>query len=182
MRDNTWRNGNVKFQLSSLPSILLERSGLKPLSVVLDEQVGAEIVLLVTEPEGQVNDFQGIDAIDFFVKSGLVSTTYGPVFWLLFIFSEPNTNEKITYENVVNPKNLQQMSIYWRLAEQKYWHVVIADEQGKVVNFFEFQNTYGLSDIIQQVQKACAELDVSDFLAAKSEYECEYSVEELLEM
>jgi hypothetical protein len=115
------------------------------------------------------------------MKSGLVNTSYGPVCFLLFYFPSPATGQRVTYENIVNPKDKQQVSIYIQLAEQKYWHVVITDNNGEVLNFFEFPNIYGLADTLKQVQQVCAELHVSNFMAAKVEYEATYSIEELLE-
>ncbi len=181
MIDNKWRHGKVQLELPPLPPVLLTSSGIKPVSFVLDQRVGPEIVLLLTEPREQAKEFEGRDITGFFMKSGLVNTSYGPVYWLLFYFPSPANGQRVTYENVVNPKDKQQVFIYRQLAEQKYWHVVIADNQGEVLNFFEFPNNYGLSDALKQVQQVCSELHVSDFMAAKAEYEATYSIEELLE-
>ena len=181
MIDNKWRHGEVRLELPPLPSVLLTSSGIKPISFVLDQRIGPEIVLLITEPREQAKEFEGRNITGFFMKSGLVNTSYGPVCFLLFYFPSPDTGLRVTYENIVNPKDEQQVSIYRQLAEQKYWHVVIADNDGEVLNFFEFHNIYGLADTLKQVQQVCSELHVSDFMAAKAEYELTYSIEELLE-
>ena len=181
MLNNKWRHGKVLLELPPLPPALLESSGIKPVTFTLDQEIGSEIVLLITESKEQAKEFEGRDVTGFFTKSGLTRTSYGPVFWLLFYFPSPATGQRVIYENVVNPKDKRQVFIYMLLAEQEYWHVVIADNQGKVLNFFEFPNIYRLSDALEQMQQVCSELHVSDFMAAKAEYEATYSIEELLE-
>ena len=101
---------------------------------------------------------------------------------LLFYFPDPFTGEQVTYENTINVEDHQQISIYKQLAEQKYWHVIIADDSGTVINFFEFPNEYGLSETLNQVESACENMQITDFMAAKAEYENQYSIERLLEM
>jgi hypothetical protein len=183
MIDNKWGHGKVKLVLPiTLPSVFLVSSGIKPVCCILDQRVGPEIILLITEPRKLATEFEGRDITGFFVKSGLVNTSYGPVYWILFYFPSPANGQKVTYENVVNPKDEEQVSIYRQLAEQKYWHVVIADDQGEVINFFEFTNHYGLSDALKKLQQVCSELHVSDFMAAKAEYQTTHSVDELLEI
>jgi len=182
MLDNKWKHGRVYFELPQLPPIMISSPGIKPISVILDSGIGQEIVLLITEPKDNVKEFEGRNITRFMMKAGLVNTSYGPVCWLLFYFPDPLTGGKTTYENTINPKDQQQLSIYEQLSSQKYWHVIIADDTGKVVNFFEFTNNYGLSDTLKQVQSVCVNMHVSDFMAAKSEYESKYSIDELLEM
>lgn len=181
MAGNKWRGGRVAWDLSSLPGVLLSSPGIKPLPAVLDPNVGTEVVLLITEPEGAVCDFQGRNITSFFMKSGLVNTSYGPVYWLLFYFPTPVTGQTTTYEIVVNPTDPVQLSNFTQLAAQEYWHVVIASTSGVSINFFEFPNNYGLEDALDQVRTACAGRKTSNFPAAKAEYQARFSVEQLLQ-
>jgi len=150
--------------------------------MILDSGVGTEIILLITEPRRQAQEFAGRDITSFYLKSGLVNTPYGPVFWLLFYFPDPVTGQSVIYENSVNPKDQSQLSNFEQLASQKYWHVVIADDKGKVINLFEFPNSYGLKDTLAQVHNVCSRMAVKDFIRAKQEYENSYSIEKLMEL
>lgn len=181
MIDNKWKHGKVHLKLPELPSIFISSPGIKPISVN-DISIGEEIVLLITEPINMVKEFEGRDITRFMMKAGVVNTSYGPVCFLLFYFPNPSTGTQVTYENIINPKDEQQLSIYKKLANQKYWHVVIADDSGNVVNFFEFPNEYQLYDTLIQVGNVCRNMQVTDFMAAKSEYESTYSIEQLLAM
>jgi hypothetical protein len=181
MHENKWKHGKVLIELPRLPHEVLSSTGIKPISVILDTSVGPEIVLLITESKPHIEEFEGRSITGFWIKSGLVNTSYGPVYWLLFYFPSPQGNGKVTYENVVNPKDTNHLSIYEALANQEYWHVIMADESGKVVNFFEFKNNYGLAESLRQVTNVCASLNISNFMAAKQEYENSYSIEDLLD-
>ncbi len=182
MLDNKWRHGKTKLILPPLPEEILLSPGIKLMPCVLDAKVGEEMVLLITEPEELAKEYEGLKSMSFFSKSGLANTSFGPVYWILFYSPNTNTGQMAIYENIINPKNRNQMNKFKQLAEQKYWHVVIANEVGRVVNFFEFENIYGLSDALKQVDNVCAKMVVTDFMAAKAEYEMKYSAEELLEL
>lgn len=180
--DNKWRHGKVHFELPPLPPMLIASPGIKPISVILDNDVGQEIVLLMTEPIDKVKEYEGRDITRFMLKAGLVNTSFGPVCFLLFYFPDPLSGAQVTYENTINPKDNEQLSIYEQLSRQRYWHVVIADDSGEVTNFFEFPNRYGLGETLQQVGNVCENMQVTDFISAKAEYESRYSIEQLLEM
>lgn len=123
----------MHFELPELPPILISLAGIKAISAIVDNKVGEEIVLLITEPREKVKEFEGRDLTRLILKIGLINTSYGPVCFLLFHFPDPLTGAQVTYENTVNPKDHQQLSIYKRLSDQEYWHVVIADDAGEVV-------------------------------------------------
>jgi len=182
MLDNKWKHGKVLLELPPLRPATITTPGLKPISCILDNNVGQEIILLITEPRDKVEEFEGLDITRFNTKVGLVNTSYGPVCWLLFYFSTPLNGGKVTYENTINPKNLNQLSIYKLLSSQKYWHVIIADDSGSVVNFFEFPNEYDLLETLEQIESVTSNMQVTDFMAAKAEYESKYSIEQLLAM
>ncbi|MFA4829322.1 MAG: hypothetical protein WC855_12360 [Thermodesulfovibrionales bacterium] len=182
MLDNKWKHGKAHFELPQLPPVMVASPGIKPISAVLDNKVGEEIVLLITEPQDKVREFEGRNITRFMLKAGLVNTAFGPVCWLLFYFPDPLSGGQVTYENTINPKAHDQLSIYEKLSNQKYWHVVIANDAGEVVNFFEFPNEYGLSDTLHQVKSVCSNMQVTDFIAAKAEYESKYSIDQLLAM
>ena len=67
-------------------------------------------------------------------------------------------------------------------SKRKRFGFVIADDSGEVTNFFEFPNEYGLGETLQQVGNVCENMQVTDFMSAKAEYESKYSIEQLLNM
>ncbi len=182
MLNNKWKHGRVHFELPELPPILISSAGIKAISVVIDNRVGEEIVLLITEPRQNLKEFEGRDLTSFMLKVGLINTSYGPVCFLLFYFPDPLTGAQVTYENTVNPKDHQHLSTYKQLSDQEYWHVVIANDAGEIVNFFEFPNEYGLKETLDRVESICEKMEDSDFMAAKAEYENKYSIDQLLAM
>jgi len=182
MLDNKWTHGKVKFSLDELPSIFFSSPGIKAISTTIDNNIGEEITLLITESKYNVREFEGKDITKFMQKAGLVNTSHGPVCFFLYYFPDPLTGAQVTYENTLNPKDDQQLYLYKKLSKQKYWHVIIADDERNVVNFFEFQNVYNLADTLIQIESVCGNMQVSDFMSAKAEYENNYSIERLLAM
>jgi len=114
------------------------------------------------------------------MKTGLIKTAYGPVFWLLFSFPSPFNGTMTTYEVVVNPTDDEHLAPFRALADQAYWHVVIADTDGSIVNLFEFPNSYGLGQALDDVSELCEAMNGTNFWAAKAEYQARYSVDDLL--
>ncbi|MDE0034488.1 MAG: hypothetical protein OXU75_15330 [Deltaproteobacteria bacterium] len=180
MLDNKWEHGKVRLELPALPAALISLPGIKPVAAVLDDTVGREIVLLITEPEDKTREFEGIKITEFRLSAGLAKTSYGPVCFMLFCFPNPGTGARVVYENTINPKNQRQLHLYKVLSNQTYWHVIIATDTGDVVNFFEFPNDYGLRETLERVESVCEKLEVSDFDAAKAEYERTYTIDQLL--
>lgn len=177
--ENKWKHGKVHFQLPPMHPMLISSPGIKPIKAILDKDIGEEIVLLITEPKNKIGEFEGRNITRFMLKVGLVNTSYGPVCFLLFYFPDPLTGAQVTYENTVNPKDYDQLATYKCLANQSHWHVIMADDSGEVVNFFEFPNGYGLADTLVQINSVCENMAVMDFMSAKGEYEKKYTIEQL---
>lgn len=180
MLDNKWEDGNVEFDLSKLPSNLFTSPRIKPLKLSKNNSLEEEVMLLHTQEKKNAKEFIDRDIL-ISVKSGVIYTSNGPVCFILFSFPDPATGDIYTYENTINPKNHDELSVYKQLADQKYWHVIIADYDRNVVTLFEFSNGYSLKDSLDKIESACQDMHVSDFKAAKAEYEKMYSVEQLLE-
>jgi hypothetical protein len=180
MIDNKLSQRKAHYELATLPPWLLASPGIKIVSLVLEPRIAPESVLLVIEEGQHAREFEGRDLTSFNMKSGLVRTAYGPVYWLLFSFPSPAVRGMVTYEMVVNPTDADHLTSFYVLAEQKYWHVVIADSEGQVANLFEFPNNYGLGEALENVREICVTANVSDFMAAKAEYQARYTVEDLL--
>ena len=163
--NNKWKRGRVNLKLSGLPSAFLAHSGIKPLPLVLDNNIGQEIILLINGPRDHVVEFEGIGTIDFMLKMGIIETSFGPICFLLFYFPNPPSGTQITYEYAVNPKDQQHLSTFYQLSSQRYWHVFIADNSGEVINFLEFpSDMYGLDEKLEGVVNFCKDMKVTDFM------------------
>jgi heat shock protein HspQ len=179
MFDNKWKDGNVELELSQLPGNLFNTPLIKPIQLFKKGSSDTEIMLLHTLEKKDAKKFIDKD-ISIDVKSGVIYTSYGPVCFILFSIPDPDTDNVYTYENTINPKKNDELSVYKRLADQKYWHLIVADKEKNVVTFFEFSNENSLKESLDQIENACKDLEVTDFKAAKKEYENKYTVEQLL--
>ncbi len=177
MLSNKW---DEDVEVPQLPEELIQAPGLKPVTVILNEEIGEEIIFLVTEPEALARKFTTNNVKKFMIKSGLVNTSQGPVCFILFYFPNPETGEELIYENIVNPHNSEQMNYYRQLANHEFWHLIISDENGEVTNISEFKNNYGLDEAMNEIEKAAKNYKLTDFEAAKEEYEQTYTIDRLM--
>ena len=145
----------------------------------LDE---AEVVLLIVEPSKAQDPFRKMKTPRLGVKNGLVHTAFGSVFWTLFMFTDPRSKETFSYEATVNPKDTEHTAIFTELANQQWWHPVITNDAGFVRGSFEIRNTFGLATALNSAQAECADRQVSDFMAAKAEYERRYTIQDLINL
>lgn len=182
MQNNKWVHGDVQFELPNLHPRIISSPGLKPTPLILDQDTGLEIVLLAIEPGQALHKFHNRKSLRFEIKSGLVNTSHGPVMFLLYIIPDPVDGNDVVYENSIDPTNCDILETYRKLSNQQYWHLIFIDQQAKVHNFFEFENLYELGETLNQVEDVVKDMDSSDFLAAKAEYENRYTVEYLLSL
>lgn len=181
--ENKWRGGKVEFRIGHLSPELQGHRGLVPWSYIVQQHVGPEIVLLLIQESSDCQAFHGQDLTGFLVRSGAASTSWGPVFWILFQLPDPQARglERLTFENLVNLSDPEHVSIYRHLALQHYWHLLLVDPSGAVHNFFEFKNHFGLDQAVDRAIALAREIPVRDFSRAKAEYFDSYTIEELLD-
>ena len=88
-RNNRWTHGKGHFSMSALPAQLQSAEGIAPHQLVLDPAIGSEMALLWLDRTPFVFDLAKVTPFDLRLKSGLVRTSQGPFFFLLFYVPDP---------------------------------------------------------------------------------------------
>lgn len=181
---NKWSGGSVDFGNLPLPSYLASYEGIVPLPAMISQDVGTEITLVHIDRTSFVDELAKIKPYNLLLKSGLIMTSEGPVLFFLFTVPSP-TNPKIPFTAMdcyVNPLDPKHLRPWQGLAKQSHWHYFLVDSNHDTVNFFEFENVYGLSETLQQAVDACKNMESGDFNLAKEELFNKYSIEDMLAM
>lgn len=179
--NNKWVHGKTTFVLPPLPAQFQSAEGIVPWNVVLDPKTGSETVLLLFDRSPFVHDLVKVRPFDLRLKSGLVRTSHGPFFFLLFYIPNPTGSDPlIAIDAHVNAHDPQHMLIWRDLARQSHWHLVMVGSNDELVDLFEFENTFGLGQTLDQVQSICAKVPGGSFDDAKAEFRAKYAVTDLL--
>jgi hypothetical protein len=161
-------------------------SGLRPASgvlfeeVTLDERIGPEAVALLIDPKPA--ELLAKVSVQLNLKAGIAATAYGPVLFLIWwIPPVVNGRPVALYEQVMNPLYSKTSEVLRRVADQTHLHVLVVDVTGRVLNLFEYQNTFGFDRIRAAADGAQVAWSGSDnFPLAEQAYEQQYDIDELL--
>ena len=82
----------------------------------------------------------------------------------------------------VNAYDTEHMQMWRQLANQSHWHLVLVGEGDKVVDLFEFKNTFGLDSTLDQVEAACNKVPGGSFDLAKAEFSAKYAIDDLFRL
>jgi hypothetical protein len=161
-----------------------DAEGILPLQVVLDPDVGSEVVLLWIDRTPFVHELQRIAPFDLILKTGVANTSHGPLIFLLFWVPDPvNPDQPFAVaEAHANPFNSQHITTWRDLARQSHWHLFLVGAGDEQAGFFEFENTFSLVEALNQVERACQGMPHDDFNLAKAEFCEKYSIEDLFQM
>jgi hypothetical protein len=179
--DNKWTHGQAEFVLTTFPELLRGKEGLLPLDLTIDPQIGKEVALFLFDPTPFIYDIAALNPITLQLKSGLYNTSNGPLLFLLFYVPNPLEPHKMFagYDCHVNPFDEDHLSIWRRLARQTHWHFVLVGEDGQLVNFYEFKNTYNLEETLNYTQQATSGMNQGSFDLAKQEFMSSVSIEDI---
>jgi hypothetical protein len=172
------------YVMPSLPPELANTEGIITWSLVIDPKVGTETCLLLLDRTPFINTLSKVRPFDLRLKSGLVRTDHGPIFFLLFYVPDPDRpGEVFTAIDVhVNPCDPLHM-IGWRdLARQSHWHLILLGFGDKLVDLFEFLNTFELGKTLDQVEAVCEKLPHGSFDDAKAEFCATYTLDDLMQL
>lgn len=181
---NKWKGGKVRLVLPELPQALSSCEGIVPWNLTLDSRIGTETVLLYFDRTPFIHEIAGIRPFDFLMKSGLIRTSHGPVLFHLFYVPDPNNPSEpfVAVEAFVNPLDPAFMQKWRDIARQSHWHLILVGKENEVVDFFEFENTFGLGETLDQVERVCERMTGESFEQAKDELCNLYSVMDLYRM
>ncbi len=178
---NKWRHGPVRFEALQLGPVLSEYDGLLPFYVVLDPEVGTEVILIIRDQTDFMNTLKAVSPFRLHLKTGFGRNDYGPFGFFLFWIQDPaNTSEYVVaYDTYVNPTNDIQLKLWRALAAQTHWHLFLVGASGEQEGFFEFENSYGLNEALNVLEQASSDISMDDFYRAKQEFQSDYSVTDL---
>lgn len=155
-----------------------------PLSVVIDLTVGDEVALYWRDSTSFINELSAIHPFQLRLRAGLFRSDFGPLMWMLFYVPNPRATPQpfASMECHVNPQSPSQLELWRRLANQSHWHLSLVNSGNKIVNFFEFENTFGLDAALDSVEHVCAGIPVMDFNRAKKHFWDTYTMDDLYNM
>ena len=158
--------------------------GLTPMPVIMDITVGEEVALYWLDRNPFVHELAAIRPFQFFLRSGLFRSDFGPLMWMLFYVPNPAGDPQpfASVECHLNPSELSQISLWRRLAHQTHWHLTLLGAGDEVADFFEFENCFGLADTLDTMEEACRGMRVIDFMRAKQEFWDTYGMDDLYAM
>lgn len=175
--DNRLRNAQRTFEADfpGLEEILGARFG----TVILDEQIGPESVLMLKDPTPAVYELKR-EPFELRLKSGIAHTSKGPILFLLW-WLPPITNGKpfALFEQLLNPAHRGVLEGLNHLSRQTHLHVLLIGPRKQLVGLYEFENVFGFDEFIWFVEKACTEYVSMNFDAAQAEYERTYDLMKL---
>lgn len=177
---NKWTGGPVRFDgLGLLP----EYDGLLPFYAELDPEVGTEVILTIRDQTDFMNTLKATRPFRLFLKPGIAGNEYGPLGFLLFWIQSPaNTSDYlVSYDIYVNPNNDAQLKLWRALAGQTHWHLFLVGARGEQEDFFEFENSYGLNEALDDFEQAFDGIVMLDYVQAVQEFHNKHSVRDLFD-
>ena len=180
--NNKWLFGKTKFSDINIPQSYKNVNGIFALYAVLDKSIGSEVNLYIRDETDFIYDLAKVKPFTLVMKNGIVKTDYGPLMFLLFYIPDPRYEDKpfAMYDIHLNPLKQEFLLPFYDLSRQSHWHVFLLNKKNEQAGFFEFENTYGLYNALQNIEEACKGMQSIDFWKAKEEFMNKYSLEELI--
>jgi hypothetical protein len=184
MINNKWTHGKTHFVLPPLPPELRCSEGILPWRLALDPKAGSEMVLLLLDRTPFIHDLAKVRPFDLRLKTGLVRTSHGPLCFLLFYIPDPRHPGAVflAIDAHLNPFEAQHVLAWRDLARQSYWHLILVGADDKLVDLFEFPNTFELDLTLDTLESVSPSMAGGNFNMAKSEFEATYTIDDLLRM
>ncbi|MBS4058094.1 MAG: hypothetical protein KGZ82_12300 [Bacteroidales bacterium] len=168
---NKWLHGKRNFVMPSIPSGFMRKAGIYYLTLVLDKEVGEEVVLIIFDPTTFIYELGNVNPFSFHMCHLVVKTNFGPVFSFLFWVDNPKnpfTAFSIYDKPIIlpNPESIKPWEI---LANQTHIHLILLDKYYETVKLFEFYNNFGVVDSVETMKMIEPEW-VIDMEQAQQEY------------
>lgn len=173
------------FELGECPVFdLVPESGVLPMSAILEDRIGSEMVLLLIDKTPFIYTLAAVKPFDLMLKTGMVGTSHGPVAFLLFYVPNPASPDDpyFAHDYHLDPFNPGVMATWRDLARQSHWHLILVDADREVLGVLEFENVYGLGEALVAMTHAISDVQPGDFALAKQEFCDQYSLQDLFEL
>ena len=101
--------------------------------------------------------------------------------FLLFYVPNPVNNDQpfASVDFHINLFQTEMMDLLWDLSTQSHWHLTLLGPENKVVDFFEFENNFGLGSALVTAEQIKEKVPCLDFMAVKIEFMDKYSLNDL---
>lgn len=183
-RNNRWRHGRTRFEIPALDDYIGPRDGFLPLPVILDPDVGEEVILVIRDQTPFMEELRKVEPFRLMMKNGCARNEYGPIVFFLFWVENPELAHQpfASWDCYLDPKNDTTVRTWRTLAGQTHWHLFLVGDGGQQENFFEFENNYGLGEALEFFDEACRNIATIDFNLAKARFMSENSIEDLFRL
>jgi len=180
-KNNAWLHGATRLQPFRFPSGMDCVEGLLPIPVVINLDVGQEVVLFLKDTTPFVNTLAKTHPFNLRAHGGVARNQFGCLGFFVFWIPSP-FNARVplaTYDLYVNLGNEKILGMWRELAFQTHWHLLLLDRKNEQRGFWEFRNTFRISNFLGEMEDFCRGIPVLDFDKTKAQFMVEKSVEEL---
>lgn len=183
-KQNRWLHGRSRFEHPPLEYFFGMSDGLLPVKVMLDPDVGWEVVLYVRDQTPFIEELRLVQPFRLLFKAGVGRNEFGPLGFFVFWIPAPALPDKAfaAYDVYLNPKSESQLAKWRELAAQSHWHLFLIGAGNRQRGFFEFENNHHLDDALDFILEACDPIPLLDFDRAKEKFMQKYSLEDLRTM
>ena len=177
-RNNKFRSDGKRHFVNEIGSALEAQEGIRLELITLDREIGAEVVLVLTENRKFLDQLRRRGPLDLRLNAGAVNTSCGPVLFMLWWFA-PLINGKpfAGYELLISPETTEGLSL---ACKQTHLHLVILDERNEIFDVVEFVNVYGLDRLVDIASEIRPKLVGYDFARVRNAFFQEIPQESLL--
>lgn len=161
----------------------MEQMGMYYLTLVLDKDVGEEVVLIIYDPTDFIYDLKEVVPFRFNTASLAINTSFGIVFSFIFWISQPNDDDKsfAIYDKPIDVSRQQLIYPWVQLSNQTHLHLLLVGANHEVEGFYEFENSIIFAEAVENISMLSSK-KIIDFAKAKQEYFDSYSLEQLFEL
>ncbi len=157
--------------------------GLVPIPVVINLEVGEEVVLYLKDSTSFVETLAKTRPFNLRVHGGAARNRHGCLGFFVFWIPSP-FNESVPiaiYDLYVNLQSEVLLGMWQEFAFQTHWHLLLLDKNGEQRGSFEFVNTFRIQEYLDAMQRYCHGIEVLDFDKAKAAFFEAKSLEDLFE-
>ncbi len=181
--NNKWIHGTTNLVMPELPTGFMQNSGIFYLTLVLDKNVGDEVVLIIFDSTDFIFELSAVVPFRFYISSVAINTSYGPIFSFIFYVTNPRDERKAfaVFDKPIDISKPQSFEPWIKLSGQTHLHLLLLDKNYEVQGFYEFEN----GSVFNEALEIISQLDagrIIDFLKAEQEYLNNYSLLDLYAM
>ena len=169
--------------MPELSADFMQNAGIFYLYLILDKNVGEEVVLIIFDPTDFIFELSAVKPFQFYTSCVAINTSYGPIFSFIFYVTNPMDERKAfsIYDKPIDISKPQSFEPWIKLAGQTHLHLLLLDKNYEVQGFYEFENVSVFNEAIEMILQLDAKRMI-DFLKAEQEYFNNYSLPDLYAM